>query len=169
MRAWTSGQTWGGPFQHELDLLMSGLKETENPGVPCEQSSRLGEPLQPRDLRLTRLSGKFTARFSSEAAGFPDPQSRHTQARRHTTWPSPHRPGPPGNQHCSRALSTRLFSQLLWKPNVWPNTLCACLYVYMCTTHRSHKTGAGNSNAHSGQASHVRVLGGNAEGWGLWQ
>lgn len=83
MRAWSSGQTWGGSFQHELDLLMSGLKETENPGVPCEQSSRLGEPLQPRDLRQTRLSGKFTARFSSEAAGFPAPQSRRIQARRH--------------------------------------------------------------------------------------
>lgn len=134
MRAWSSGQTWGGSFQHELDLLMSGLKETENPGVPCEQSSRLGEPLQPRDLRQTRLSGTFTARFSSEAAGFPAPQSRRIQARRHTTWPSPHRPGLPGNQHCSRALSTRLL-------------------------HHSHKTGVGNSNAHSGQARQCRRVG----------
>ena len=31
-----------GSFRHELDLLLSGPKEMENPGVSLEQSSGLG-------------------------------------------------------------------------------------------------------------------------------
>lgn len=110
---------------------MSGLKETENPGVPCEQSSRLGEPLQPRDLRLTRLSGKFTARFSSEAAGFPAPQSRSEKTY-------------------NMAFPTSTGAS--WQPTLFP-----CPF-HQAFTH-SHKTGVGNSNAHSGQARQCRRVG----------
>lgn len=133
MRTWSSGQIWG---ESSIGTGFANVRATEGErelGGPGEQLSRSSQPLQSNDPRLTTISGKFMVELRSEPAGFPIPQSRWMQARKDTTWPSLHKPGPPSNKHTSHALSTRFFSQLLWKVDVWPNTLrvCVCMHVHV--------------------------------------
>lgn len=128
VRTRSSGQSWLDPSDMNSICCCQGRRRWRTQGCPWSSQAGWGEPMQPRDPKLTSLPEKRPAsRLSSGLAGFPAPQVQMHTARRHTM-AFPTQRGPPSHHH-SNALSTRLPSLSPWRPDVWPGTVCVSVCV----------------------------------------
>lgn len=160
VRTWSSGQGWLDLSDMSSICCCQGRRRWRTQGCPWNSQAGWGEPVGPRDPKLTSLPEKHPAsRLSSGLSGFPAPPGPGAHSEK-TQWPSPPSAGlpatitpmpfPPGLPHYRRGDGMCGPAQ---------NT---CLCVFNCTRHHSHKTGAGDPNAHIGQAACIRAARGHA-------